>query len=292
VNQHQTQPDDTPRPSPVRAPKPIRFILGLHERIVVHGVRYKELSQDTLRRAMSRRGVGFKEYAVRFPQGRRMRIKVTPWRWYEDLTGPVTLPLFQRAETMIRPGSRVLALRAGTGYAAAYLAGRVGPSGAVVCLDDDDESVRYARWRYPRPNVAYEDTNSRPPHRDLAGETDGSFDAAILVDAFRPADDAAELLAECMRVVAAGGWIYLVTPLPTDTSDPLAPTAPTVMTKADITRLVAAAHDRLGSDAHPCFIRWLDAVDDEQSERPATSWQLGPRVAAFIRLGDAPEQTT
>ncbi len=299
MTQHNAQPDDTPRPSPVKAPKPIRFILGLHERIVINGVRYKERTQDSLRRALSRRGAGYKEYAVRFPQGRRMRIKVTPWRWYEDLTGPVTLPLFERIEELIRPGSRLLAVRAGTGYAAAYLADRVGPSGAVVCLDDDDESIRYARWRYPRPNVAYEDTNARPPHKDLAGETNGSFDAAILVNAFRNTDDMAELLAECMRVVAQGGWIYIVAPAPHDETEPLAPTP---MTQKNITDIVAQAHDRLRPDATPCFIRWLDAdpgtpVEPTPAAHPVApnavfQWHLGPHVAALVRLGESPDRTT
>ena len=272
--EHQRDRDDTPRVSAVRPPRPIRVLLGLRERLVIDGVRYRELSPESLRRALSRRGPGHKDYAVRFPAGRRMRIRVTPWRSYEDLTGPVLLPLYERVETMIRPGSRVLALRAGTGYAAAWLAQRAGPSGAIVSIDDDEESVRYARWRCPADNIAFE-FSRHAPHDDLRGETDGAFQAALLVHAVRASDDAESMLAECMRVVENGGFVYLAAPTRAGDELPASrdPCDPMPMTRESMTELIARAHGRAGGG--PYAIQWRD--------EPGS-----PHVAAEIRLG-APE---
>ena len=274
MNEPPHQRDDTPRLSPVRPPKPIRVLLGLRERLVIDGVRYRELSPESLRRALSRRGLGHKDYAVRFPAGRRMRIHVTSWRSYEDLTGPVLLRLYERVGTMIRPGSRVLALRAGTGYAAAWLARRVGPSGAIVSIDDDEESVRYARWRYPADNIAFE-LSRQAPHDDLRGETDGAFQAALLVHAVRASDDAEAMLAECMRVVEPGGFVYLASPRRVADEARAAgdPCDPMPMTRESMSDLIARAHGRVGSE--PYTIQWRGESED-------------PHVAAEIRLG-APE---
>ncbi|MCH7792459.1 MAG: hypothetical protein IID31_09300, partial [Planctomycetes bacterium] len=57
MNEPPHERDDTPRLSPVRPPKPIRVLLGLRERLVIDGVRYRELSPESLRRALSRRGL-------------------------------------------------------------------------------------------------------------------------------------------------------------------------------------------------------------------------------------------
>ena len=55
------------------------------------------------------------------------------------------------------------------------LAARVGPSGAVVALDPDHESIRYARRRYTDSNIAWEIGGIG----SLEGELDGSFDVVI-----------------------------------------------------------------------------------------------------------------
>lgn len=219
--------EDTPRPNLVRVPRLLRAIFGVRERLVIGGVRYREITQEPLRRALSKRGSGYKDYAARFPAGRRMRIRVSPARSYEDLSGPVLLGEYRRYEELVRPGSRALVMRSGTGYAAAWLAERVGPSGAVVAIDDDGESVRYARWRYPLPNVAFEQSAPGRIEGELAGETDGGFDAVLAIHALHARDDAPALLRELWRVTAPGGWLGLVVPgtgsAHVDTRDPMSP---------------------------------------------------------------------
>lgn len=243
--------EDAPRPNLVRLPRLLRAVFGVRERLVVGGVRYREITQEPLRRALSKRGSGYKDYAARFPAGRRMRIRLSTGRTYEDLCGAVLLDEYRRYEGLVRPGSRALAVRAGTGYAAAWLADRVGPSGAVVSIDDDGESVRYARWRYPLPNVAFEQSAPGRIESELAGETDGGFDAVLAVNALHPRDDATALLRELWRVTAPGGWLGLVAPGPgSGHVDPRDPMSPRVLSRRHLEDLLreselATEHDSL-----------------------------------------------
>lgn len=186
----------------------LRHMLGLRQTIVVRGVRYRERTREPLRHALSRKGPGFKEYSAYFREGPPLRITATASRTYADLAGPRLLPAYQRAEDWLTPGLRALLLEGGTGYAAQWAAERVGPSGAVVSLDRDDESATFARRRYPLPNVAFE----RGGLESLSGETEGAFDAVFAVDAFRPEDDVRATLAELWRVIGPGGWIYVALP--------------------------------------------------------------------------------
>lgn len=218
----------TPHPVVPSSSLPARLLraaIGVRQWRVIAGVRYTEVTTEPLARALSERGSGGKEYALSFPGGRRMRIRVTPTRPYADLSGPAFLPLYAAAEPFLRPGMRVLAIRSGTGYVAEWLSHRVGPSGAVVALDDDNESIRYARWRYPLSNVAFETGGAET----LAGESDGAFDAAMLAHALRDGEDAAKIIADVWRVVAPGGWLLVTAPrgVPTRRAspDPLPPMA-------------------------------------------------------------------
>lgn len=169
------------------------------------GVYYKEISTELLGKAFSRRGKGEKEYRVTFPDGTKMRIHCSLKRPYADVMGPVMLPHYERAQAMIRPGMRVLTMPSGTGYAAAWLAERVGPSGAVVAIEPDRESTSYAQRRYPRANVAFEQGGPVA----LAGEVDGAFHAGFVVHP-EGSEIEARSLAEVWRVVAPGGWLLAV----------------------------------------------------------------------------------
>lgn len=188
----------------------LRSLLGIRGSLTVGSVRYKELSPEPLARALSRRGSGAKEYTAHFPGGRRMRITVTPSRAYEDINGPALLSEYRLAEPSLRPGMRVVALRSGTGYAAAWLANIVGPSGSVVALDPDGEAIRYARWRYRFDNVSFEVGD----HTALAGEIDGTFDAALAIHALRDDEDAGAVLVELWRALAPGGSLIATAPAP------------------------------------------------------------------------------
>jgi SAM-dependent methyltransferase len=185
----------------------VRSLVGLRRGFKVQGFYYKETSTELLAKALSRKGSGEKEYRVTFPDGSKLLVHCSLRRPFADIMGPVALQHYQRAQAMIRPGMRVVTAPCGTGHAVAWLAERVGPSGAVVALDADAESITYAQRRYARANVAFEPGGAA----SLAGEIDGSFDAAFSVRLDAEELDAS-LAREMWRVVAPGGWILLALP--------------------------------------------------------------------------------
>ncbi|GIK17897.1 MAG: methyltransferase domain-containing protein [Leptolyngbya sp. PLA2] len=191
-----------PRPGLLAA---LARLLPRRPGVVIDGVRYVErFRPGALRIGRAR----VREYDVRFPDGDRARIRCTPRRQYADLVGDWPLIPYRVAATRIRPGMRILDARCGTGCGAALLAEAVGPSGAVVALETDGESIRYARRRYPAPVIAFE----LDDHASLHGELDGAFDAVVAVGALRAGADHAADAAELWRVVAPGGWLLLVAP--------------------------------------------------------------------------------
>jgi len=181
----------------------LRHLLGLRQTFRIGGVRYRELTADSLRHALSRAGRGHKEYEAVFPGGATMRLHCTRDRVYADLAGPRLLDVYRKSEPLLRPGMRVLIPQGGTGYAGAWAAMRVAPSGAVVSLDADAESVEYAQRRYRLPNASFELGGIEA----LAGETDGAFDAVIAVEAIAPVDDEGAVAKEFWRLVRPGGWL-------------------------------------------------------------------------------------
>lgn len=183
----------------------IRLLLGLRDSATVEGVRYVERSHEPLRRAISTKGRGFKDYEVTFPSGERMRIRYTHGRVYADLVGPSALAPYRPADGLIRPGMRLLELDAGTGFGAAWLAQRVGPAGAVVALEEDGESAHFARRRYTLPNVAIE----RGSTESLEGEIDGSFDGIVALRVLRDHEQRNPRLKELWRVLTPGGWMLV-----------------------------------------------------------------------------------
>ncbi len=199
----------------------LRAILQGHRTIVVDGVRYKERSSEPLHRALSDRGSGWKDYDALFPDSSPLRIRCTPQRQYADLVGPRVLAPYTLAEPIIRPGMRVLDIRCATGYGADHTARLVGPSGAVVALDPDHESIRFARRRYDPGNISFEIGGLEA----IEGELDASFDAVLAVNFFRATQDtphdaahppphAARDAAALWRVLAPGGPMLLVQQLP------------------------------------------------------------------------------
>lgn len=192
-----------------------RSAIGVRRGLKVHGVYYKELSAESLQRALSKKGRGWKEYRVTFPDGSKQIIRASAQRVYDDVMAPLgydagqglLAPLLE----IIRPGSRLLLVNAGTGSAAAWLGAAVGRSGAVVALEPDEQSVMFAAKRYPRHNVAFEHAGLE----GLRGETDGAFEGAAVLRSL-PEDDAGAL-SEVWRVIAPGGWLLVA--CPTGTGD-------------------------------------------------------------------------
>lgn len=254
-------PADSPGPIPARPPLGwIGSALGLGRTLTVQGVRYRQL-----RTSPGSAGRRVCEYAVRFPQGDRMRIRPTPHRIYPDLIGRTAPPLLPILERIITPGQRVALLGSGTGQDAWWIGMLVGPSGGVVALERDGESVRYARRRYlqavqPLP-IAYEIGGIE----SLRGELDSSFDSIIVNESAGhspPETDAQHIRRELVRVLMPGGWLLGPTPIvsPGDASSPLdAP--PTPMPSARGLTLVRKPHSR-STDQHS------DQRDDQRDNPP------------------------
>ncbi len=183
----------------------LRAAIGLPRKIKVDGAVYRERSAEPLSRALSSRGSGSKDYEVKFKRGERILIHCTRTRQYADLVGDRTPTSVRAVEPMVRPGMRVLICPGGSGALADRVARLVGPSGAVVALDADEESVRFASKRYPWDNVAFEvgDTTG------IGGETNGAFNAAVITLTSEDQESATRVVSESVRVVTDGGWLLL-----------------------------------------------------------------------------------
>lgn len=205
-----------------------RWLLALSRTrriITVQGVRYEELDAMPLRRALSR-GMG-KRYRVRFPDRARMVLEVSGTRPIADLLGAGDLGEFTLVDPLMRPGDRVLLLHAGTGHGAAWLSERLGPTGALVALEPDAASVRYARHRYRPANTSLEVCDLHSPANGpgsapaaLVGELDGAFDAIVhrRLPGEGPQRDAQ--LAECWRLLSPGGAMVVLLAAPSGHHDP------------------------------------------------------------------------
>jgi 2-polyprenyl-3-methyl-5-hydroxy-6-metoxy-1,4-benzoquinol methylase len=216
----------------------LRSLVGMRSVFVVAGVRYREITAERLRHALSKQGPGSKDYKASFPGGRSMVISCTPVRGFADITGPRLLPVLERIEPVLRPGMRVLIVEGGTGYIAEWVAARVAPSGAVVSLDRDHQSTLYAQRRYRIANTAFEHAGVDA----LAGETDHAFSGVIALEALRENDEPGPFLSELWRVVAPEGWLVVACPAepwpPLRVRDPLPPKA---MANDELRQAVMAA---------------------------------------------------
>jgi SAM-dependent methyltransferase len=176
--------------------------------ITVEGVQYRERRPRPVRSALSVPEPGVREFEVRFTdtdaRKRPFRVRATPTRIYDDLVPDPRAELVHALDDIIKPGDRVLEIGCGTGAASNHLAYLVGPSGGVVALDRDGESIRFARQRYPAPQLGFELGWTET----LSGELDDAFDAVVAADPFR--NDAGQTerlrtLDEIVRVLRPGG---------------------------------------------------------------------------------------
>ena len=204
-----------PEPGPTRLERWLDRVTGVGSgRVrVIDGVRYKERRPGTLPGVFNHAEPGVREYEVRFPgadaRARPMRIRATPSRIYDDITPDPRRTLVRSLDTAVRPGDRVLELGCGTGAASYHLAYLVGPSGGVVALDRDGESVRFARQRYIAPQLGYE----LGWMETLSGELDGAFDAVVAVDPLRDASNEPERdrrIEELLRVLRDDGHLFCI----------------------------------------------------------------------------------
>lgn len=189
--------------------------------VTVQGVRYEELEAVPLRRALAR-GMG-KRYRVRFPGGAKMVFEVSGGRPIADLLGSGDLGEFTLVDPLMRPGDRVLLLHAGTGHGGAWLSERLGPTGALVALEPDAASVRYARHRYQPMNTALEVCDLHSPTTApaaLSGELDGAFDAIVHRRLPGEGPQRAAQLAECWRLLSPGGAMAILLAAPSGHHDP------------------------------------------------------------------------
>lgn len=238
----------------------LRAVLGLQRTITVEGVRYTETGSESLRRALSRRGSGSKEYIAEFRDGHRMLVQCTPLRIYADLMDARLLSCYEMLLPYLRPGMRVLDMGCGTGYGSSWLLDAVGPSGAVVAVDRDAQSIQYAQHRYAAPNVAFEVGWSNA----LSGEIDGAFDLVVSLDAIRHEDDAHAAVREMWRVLNPGGCMLVVTPAPLGPGHTRPPDAPRAFEPRELSDLVRGA----------CEAQIQSRAEDEQSSTPIR-WEEG-----------------
>ncbi len=237
-----------------------RRVLGLRQSFTVGGVRYREVTTEPLRSALSRKGSGAKEYDATFGDGATMRIRCTAERVYPDVGAPPTgwfrwaARACERAGPLVRPGSRVLVIPGGTGAIGAWLGGRAGPSGAVVALDPDAESIRYAQKRYGAPNVAFECAGISA----LAGETDGSFGAVLALGATALSPTEAGVPRSLWRLVGPGGWMLIGAPRPANASPDAFPNPETMV--GEVRGLEDPAHD---PDKAELLVGVISRAEDE-----------------------------
>jgi len=190
-------------------------------KVVVDGVVYRERNTTSLRRALSATGSGVKEYDVSFPHRggamqstqypmrESLRIRYTHNRIFSDLGHDPRLGFIDLIQRHIKPGDRVLEIGCGTGGGSDRLARLVGPSGGVVAMHRDGESIRFARQRYRHNHLAFEIGWLET----LEGELDGGFDVVMAVDLFRDAPDEpskSRAVGLMWRLVREGGMVVVI----------------------------------------------------------------------------------
>lgn len=125
-------------------------------------------------------------------------------RQQADLLAPATETLLTLAG--IGPGMRVLDLGTGIGDVAFLAAGRVGPGGSVVGIDNSTAALRAARQRADRDkigNVSFleADVRTLDPATDLGGPFDAVLGRLVLLYV----DDPVEVVRRCAGALRPGG---------------------------------------------------------------------------------------
>lgn len=124
-------------------------------------------------------------------------------RDWSELAEPSNEPLFaaELEHLAIGPGTRLLDIGCGSGYAAAMAAAR---GANVTGIDLTPELIEIARERVPAGDF-------RVGGMDAPSYPDASFDAAAAFNAFQFADDPARAAREGARVVRPGGLVAATT---------------------------------------------------------------------------------
>ncbi|TAN20621.1 MAG: methyltransferase domain-containing protein [Acidobacteria bacterium] len=102
----------------------------------------------------------------------------------------------------LRPGDRVLDLGCGSGWAAQLAAGRLGAYGLAVGLDISDAMLRTANHHGPARLLCA--SAARMPFPDAC------FTHVLSVESFYYLPDSRAALSEVRRILAPGGWLYLL----------------------------------------------------------------------------------
>jgi SAM-dependent methyltransferase len=130
-----------------------------------------------------------------------------PWgrrpRDWADLAEPSNHALCEAVldDLHVEPGTRLLDIACGSGYALRLAAGR---GATVTGIDITPELLEIARERVPEGTLVRGDMDALP-------FPDAGFDAAMGVNAFPFADDPEHAVREAARVVAPGGLVAAAT---------------------------------------------------------------------------------
>ena len=124
-------------------------------------------------------------------------------RDWSELAEPSNEPLFAAVleRLGVGPGTRLLDIGCGSGYAAAMAAAR---GATVTGIDITPELIEIARERTPQGDF-------RVGPMDALPFEDETFDAAVGFNAFQFADDPARAAGEAARVVRPGGLVAATT---------------------------------------------------------------------------------
>ncbi|KYF71150.1 hypothetical protein BE17_31135 [Sorangium cellulosum] len=112
------------------------------------------------------------------------------------------------AAMRIAPGMRVADLGAGTGYFLPHLSRAVGPTGAVVGLDIEQDMVRYMAERATRERLA--NVTARQVKPDDPGLEPGSVDRILVVDTWHHIPDRPAYAAKLKAALRPDGAVVVV----------------------------------------------------------------------------------
>ncbi|MCJ2178128.1 class I SAM-dependent methyltransferase [Novosphingobium album (ex Hu et al. 2023)] len=114
------------------------------------------------------------------------------------------LATYRFAEAMTR-GKRVLDFGCGSGYGSAMIAET---ADSVVAVDVAADAVAYARDRFIRENLSFDQIDPSSP----LPFADASFDMVLSFQVFEHVTDTEHYLSEIRRILVPGGKLLLVTP--------------------------------------------------------------------------------
>ncbi|WP_437564308.1 class I SAM-dependent methyltransferase [Sorangium sp. So ce542] len=132
--------------------------------------------------------------------------------WVPAFEGPERDAWQKPAEVVaamrIAPGMRVADLGAGTGYFLPHLSRAVGPAGAVVGLDIEQDMVRYMTERAARERLA--NVTARQVRPDDPGLEPGSVDRILVVDTWHHIPDRPAYAAKLKAALRPDGAVVVV----------------------------------------------------------------------------------